>query len=66
VEKVHGGRTTWPGGHVARLAGQNLVSYRPNQVDNPSLDPYKYPSTGGNQNTHHSLEIPFAKQPFLV
>jgi hypothetical protein len=36
VEKVGGGRTTWP-------AGQHLVSYRLNQVSNPSLDPYKYP-----------------------
>jgi hypothetical protein len=34
VDKVGGGRTTWPAG-------------------NPSLDPYKYPSTSGNQNTHH-------------
>jgi hypothetical protein len=43
VEKLGGGRTTWP-----------------------SMDPYKYPSTGGNQNTHHILEIPLAKIPFLV
>jgi hypothetical protein len=30
------------------------------------LDPYKYPSISGNQNTHHILEIPLAKLPFLV
>jgi hypothetical protein len=66
VETVDGGPTTGPAGHVARLAGHHLVSYRLNQVSNPSLDPYKYPSTGGNQNTHHILEIPLAKLPFLV
>jgi hypothetical protein len=66
VEKVHGSRTTWPAGHVARPVGHHLMSYRLNQVGNPSLDPYKYPSTGGNQNTHHILEIPLAKLPFLV
>jgi hypothetical protein len=66
VEKVDGGQTTWPTGHVARSAGHHLVSYRLNQVGNTSLDPYKYPSTGGNQNTHHILETPLAKLPFLV
>jgi hypothetical protein len=30
------------------------------------LDPYKYPKTGENQNTHHILEIPLAKLSFLV
>jgi hypothetical protein len=31
------------------------------------LDPYKYPSTGGNQNKHQNiLEILLAKLPFLV
>jgi hypothetical protein len=53
VEKVDRRRTTWPAGHVARPAGYHLASYRRNQVGNPSLDPYKYPSTGGNQNTPH-------------
>jgi hypothetical protein len=66
VEKVGGGQTTWPARHVARSAGHNLVSYWLNQVSNLSLDPYKYPSTGGNQNTHHILEILLAKLPFLV
>jgi hypothetical protein len=33
VEKVGGGKTTWPAGH-------HLVSYRLNQVGNPSFDPY--------------------------
>jgi hypothetical protein len=42
------------------------VSYQLNQVSNPSLDPDKYASTSGNQNTHHILEIPLAKLPFLV
>jgi hypothetical protein len=51
---------------MARLAGQHLVSYGLKQVGNPSLDPYKYPSTSGNQKTHHILEIPLAKLSFLV
>jgi hypothetical protein len=59
VEKVGAGQTTWPAGH-------HLVNYQLNQVGNPSLDPYKYPSTGGNQSTHHILEIPPAKLPFIV
>jgi hypothetical protein len=53
VEKVSGGQITWPTGHMARLASHHLVSHRLNQVDNPSLDPYKYPSTSGNQNAPH-------------
>jgi hypothetical protein len=51
MEKVGGGRTTWSTGHVAWLAGHHLVSYRLNQVVNPSLDPDKSSSIGGNQNT---------------
>jgi hypothetical protein len=66
VEKVGGGQITWPTDDVARPVGHHLVSYQLNQVGNPSLDPYKYPSPGGNQNTHHILEIPLAKHPFLV
>jgi hypothetical protein len=27
VEKVGGGRTTWPAGHVARPVGHHLASY---------------------------------------
>jgi hypothetical protein len=49
--KVGGGQTLWPPGHVARPIGHHLASYRLNQVGNPFLDPYKYPSTGGNQYT---------------
>jgi hypothetical protein len=66
VEKVGGGRTTWPAGHVAKPASQQLTSCRLNQVGNPSLDPYKYPSTDRNQKTYRILEIPFAKLLFLV
>jgi hypothetical protein len=40
--KVGGGQIPWPANHVARPSGQ---------VSNPSLDPYKYPPTGGNQST---------------
>jgi hypothetical protein len=39
--KVGGGQTLWPPGHVARPTGHHLVSYRLNQVGNPSLGPYK-------------------------
>jgi hypothetical protein len=53
-------------GGGGRLAGHHLVGYHLNQVGNPSLDPYKYPSTSGNQKTHHILEIPLAKLPFLM
>jgi hypothetical protein len=49
--KVGGGRTPWLAGHVARLPSHHLVHYRLNRVGNPSLDPYKYPPTCGNQNT---------------
>jgi hypothetical protein len=66
VEKVGGGQTTWQAGHVATPTSHHLASYRLNQVGNLSLDPYKYPSTGGYQNTHHILEIPLAKLPLLV
>jgi hypothetical protein len=66
VKKVDGGRTTWSACHVARPTDHHLVSYWLNQVGNPSLDPYKYPSIGENQNTRHILEIPLAKLPFLV
>jgi hypothetical protein len=66
VEKVGGGRTTWPADHVAKPASHHLASYRLNRVGNPSLDPYQYPSTGRNLKTYHILEIPFAKLLFLV
>jgi hypothetical protein len=73
VEKVGGSQITWsvshvarPTDHVVRLAGNHLMSYQLNQVGNPSLDSYKYPSTGGNKNTYHILEIPLVKIPFLV
>jgi hypothetical protein len=39
--KVGRGRTPWPVGHVARLAGHHLACYLLNQVGNPSLEPYK-------------------------
>jgi hypothetical protein len=63
VEKVSASQTTWPTSHVAKLIGHHLASYLLNQVSNPSLDPYKFLSTNGNQNTHHILEIPLAKLP---
>jgi hypothetical protein len=50
-QKVGGEWTSWPPGHVARPIDHHLVSYRLNQVDKPTLDPYKYPPTGGDQHT---------------
>jgi hypothetical protein len=41
--EVSGSRTRWPPGHMTTPAGQHLACYRLNQVDNSSLDPYKYP-----------------------
>jgi hypothetical protein len=49
--EVSGNRTWWPPDHVAMLAGQHLARYRLNQVSNSSSDPYKYPPTGGIQDT---------------
>jgi hypothetical protein len=66
VEKGGARCSTWPAGHVARPAGHYLVSYRLSHVGGALPWPYKYPSTGGNQNTHHNLEITLAKIPFLV
>jgi hypothetical protein len=47
--KVGGGQTPWLASHVAGPPGHHLVCYRLNQVSNPTLDPYKYSPTGGNQ-----------------
>jgi hypothetical protein len=67
VKKVGGGRTHWPASHVAWPPGHHLVSYHLDQVGGAPPRPYKYhPPTGGNQNTHHILEIPLAKLSFLV
>jgi hypothetical protein len=44
-------QTRWPQSHVASPTGQHLVCYQLNQVDNSSLDPYKYPPVGGIQDT---------------
>jgi hypothetical protein len=49
--EVGGSRTPWPPGHVASPAGQHLVHYHLNQVDNSSLDLYQYPPAGGIQDT---------------
>jgi hypothetical protein len=66
-----GGKSGWrplhpAGRHVAWPAGRHIVSYHLSQVGGAHLGPYKYPSTGGNQNTHHISEIPLAKLPFFV
>jgi hypothetical protein len=59
--KVDGGRTSWLASHVARQAGHHLACYRPNQVNNPSLDPYKYPPAGGNQSNTLYLKFSTCK-----
>jgi hypothetical protein len=45
VEKVSGGRSHWPAGHVARLGSHHLMSYRLGQVGGATPWPYKYPPT---------------------
>jgi hypothetical protein len=35
VDKVCGGRTTWPASHMARQVRHHLASYELNQVGNP-------------------------------
>jgi hypothetical protein len=75
LEKVGGGRTYWPAGDVTRPAsdvtrpvGHHLVSYCISQVNGAPPWLYKYPHTGESRHTHthHILEIPLAKLPFLV
>jgi hypothetical protein len=53
--KVCGSQTPWPAGHVARPAGRHLACFQFDHVGIPSLDPYKYPPTGGNQSNTHYL-----------
>jgi hypothetical protein len=52
VEKVGGGRTYWPAGHVARPVGCDMVSYRLGQVGGASPWLYKYPPTDESGHTH--------------
>jgi hypothetical protein len=68
--RVGGGRIPWPvdhvarpAGHVARPAGHHLVSYRLNQVDNPSLDPYKYPLPVEINTPHSTCSSQLIKVP---
>jgi hypothetical protein len=49
--EVGGGWILWLPGHMARPGGHHMASYQLNQVGNPSLDPYKYPPNGGNEDT---------------
>jgi hypothetical protein len=67
VEKVGGGQTHWPAGHVARPAGYHLVSYHLGQVGEAPPCPINTPlPVKVDTHTHHSLEIPLAKFYFLV
>jgi hypothetical protein len=52
--KVGGGWTPWPASH-------HLVSYRLNQVSNPSLDPYKYPLPVEINTPHSTYSSPLVK-----
>jgi hypothetical protein len=52
VEKVGGGRTHWPVGHMARLVGRHLVSYHLRQVGGAPPWPYKYPPLLVKVDTH--------------
>jgi hypothetical protein len=65
VDKVSGGRTHWPAGNVAQLASRLLASYGLGQVGGAPPWPNKYPLPV-KVDTHHTLEIPLAKLPFLV
>jgi hypothetical protein len=56
--KVGGGRTPWLARHVARPAIHHLACYRPNQVSNPFLDPYKYPLAVEIKATHTTCSSP--------
>jgi hypothetical protein len=42
-QKVGGGQTQWPAGHVARLVGHHLAFYQLNQVSNPPWTPINTP-----------------------
>jgi hypothetical protein len=52
--KVSGGQTPWPACH-------HLACYRLNQIDNPSLDPYKYPLPVEIKVTHTTCSSPLVK-----
>jgi hypothetical protein len=43
VEKVGGGQTHWPAGHVDRSASHHLASYHLGQVGGAPPWPYQYP-----------------------
>jgi hypothetical protein len=59
--KIGGGRTPWLPGHVARPAGHHFMSYRLNQVSNPSLDLYKYPLPVEINTPHSTCSFPLVK-----
>jgi hypothetical protein len=63
---VGGGRAPWPVGHVARLAGQHLVNYRLNQVDNCSWDSYKYPLLMEFKIPHSTYSSPLVSPDLVV
>jgi hypothetical protein len=48
---VGGGHAPWLADHVASPVGQQLASYRLNQVGNCYWDSYKYPPTDGIRHT---------------
>jgi hypothetical protein len=66
VEKVGGGRSHCPAGHVAWPAGRHWVSYLLSQAGGAPPWPYKCPATGESRHTNHILEIPLTKISFLV
>jgi hypothetical protein len=61
VEKVGGGRSTWPTAQVAWPTGHHLLPNRPLQVGGVPIHSYKYPPRGESGHTHHYMEIPLAK-----
>jgi hypothetical protein len=53
------------GGHSTRLTGHHLVKIEFSKPVELPHDPINTPY-GGNEDTHHILEIPLVKLPFLV
>jgi hypothetical protein len=66
VEKSGGSCSTRLAGHVARLAGRYLVSYRLGQVGGAPHGPTNTTLRWKLEHTQHYLEIPLAKLSFLV
>jgi hypothetical protein len=61
MEKVGGGRSTRPVGHMAWLAGHHLVPNRPLQVGGGPIHPYKKPAHVKVKIPHSTCSSPLVK-----